>query len=75
MQRRFSQSGASIPNSTGALVSWNSVERYLAEARQVGDRRVLLHGRGRRDLRLRGDVTTGNTFLFPQVAHQRTYMF
>lgn len=57
-------------------VSWDSVERYLAEARQIGNRRVLLHGRGRtRYLRLRADVTTGNTLLFPQVAHQRAYMF
>jgi len=75
MQRPFRSVGASIPNSTGALVSWNSVERYLAETRQIRNRRVLLHGRGRRNLRLRGDVTTGNTLLFPQMAHQRTYMF
>lgn len=75
MQRRFGQSVLRFQNSTGALVSWNSVERYLAEARQVGNRRVLLHGRGRRDLRLRGDVTAGNALLFPQVAHQRAYMF
>ena len=27
----FRSVGASIPNSAGALVSWNSVERYLAE--------------------------------------------
>jgi len=75
MQRIFGSVGASVPNSIGALVSWNSVERYLAEIRQIGNSRVLLQRRGRRYLRLRGDVTTGNTLLFPQVAHQRTDMF
>lgn len=75
MQRSISRCfGSMLHRSTP--VSWNSVERYLAEARQIGSRRILLHGRGRtRYLRLRGDVTTGNTFLFPQVTHQRAYMF
>lgn len=56
---------------TRSRASGNAVERYLAEARQVRDRCTRLHGRGRRDLRLRGDVTTGDALLFPQVAHQR----